>query len=60
MSTTVPFDKAELDPETRDLASRAMFFKPQPFVTGVIFIATPHRGSYMASNYFVKFGKQIH
>src|SRR5271169_1736080 len=40
----VPFDKADLDPETRDLAQRALFVKPLPFVTEVIFIATPHRG----------------
>ena len=57
--TSVPFDQAELDPETRDLASRAMFFKPQPFVKEVIFIATPHRGSYMASNPVVKFGNKF-
>ena len=57
--TSVPFDQAELDPDTRDLASRAMFFKPQPFVTRVIFIATPHRGSYMASNPIVKFGNKF-
>jgi len=57
--TSVPFSQAELDPETRDLASRTMFFKPQPFVTRVIFIATPHRGSYMASNYFVKFANKF-
>ena len=57
--TKVPFDKAELDPETRDLLARAMFFKPLPFVTRVIFIATPHRGSYMASNPIVKFGNKF-
>jgi len=57
--TLVPFDQAELDPETRDLASRTMFFKPLPFVTRVIFIATPHRGSYMASNPIVKFGNKF-
>jgi pimeloyl-ACP methyl ester carboxylesterase len=57
--TSVPFDQAELDPETRDLASRTMFFKPLPFVTRVIFIATPHRGSYMASNPIVKFGNKF-
>ena len=57
--TSVPFDQAGLDPETRDLASRAMFFKPQPFVARVIFIATPHRGSYMASNPIVKFGNKF-
>jgi pimeloyl-ACP methyl ester carboxylesterase len=57
--TSVPFEQADLDPETRELASRAMFFKPQPYVTRVIFIATPHRGSYMASNPIVKFGNKF-
>jgi hypothetical protein len=57
--TKVPFDQAQLDPETRDLATRAVFFKPQPYVTEVIFIATPHRGSYMASNPVVKFGNKF-
>ena len=57
--TKVPFDKADLDPETRDLAQRALFVKPLPFVTEVIFIATPHRGSYMASNPIVKFGNKF-
>jgi hypothetical protein len=51
----VPFDQAKLDPDTRDLLRRALFVKPLPFVTRVIFIATPHRGSYMASNFVVKF-----
>ena len=57
--TSVPFDQAQLDPETRDLATRAFFFKPQPYVTRVIFIATPHRGSYMASNPIVKLGNKF-
>ncbi|HEY6300359.1 MAG TPA: hypothetical protein VIW95_12040 [Candidatus Binatus sp.] len=57
--SSVPFDQVQLDPETRDLASRALFFKPQPFVTRVIFIATPHRGSYMASNPIVKMGNKF-
>jgi pimeloyl-ACP methyl ester carboxylesterase len=55
----VPFDKADLDPETRDLLARAIFVKPLPFVSAVIFIATPHRGSYMASNFIVKFGNKF-
>ena len=29
----VPFDKADLKPETRDLLARALFVKPLPFVT---------------------------
>jgi pimeloyl-ACP methyl ester carboxylesterase len=57
--TKTPFDKADLDPETRDLAARAMFVKPLPFVSEVIFIATPHRGSYMASNPIVKLGNKF-
>jgi len=50
----LPFDQAKLDPETRDLLRRALFVKPLPFVTRVIFIATPHRGSYMASIFLVR------
>ena len=57
--TSVPFDKAELDPETRDLLARAMFVKPLPFVKEVIFIATPHRGSFLASNPIAKFGNKF-
>ena len=57
--TKVPFDKADLDPETRDLLARALFVKPLPFVKRVIFIATPHHGSYIASNYLVKLGNKF-
>jgi pimeloyl-ACP methyl ester carboxylesterase len=57
--TKTPFDKADLDPETRDLVARALFVKPLPFVNEVIFIATPHRGSYMASNPIVKLGNKF-
>jgi len=57
--TKVPFDKAEIDPETRDLLARVMFVKPLRFVTRVIFIATPHRGSFLASNPIAKFGNKF-
>ncbi len=57
--TKTPFDKADLDAETRDLVARALFVKPLPFVNEVIFIATPHRGSYMASNPIVKLGNKF-
>ena len=55
----VPFEKAELDSETRDLLARALFVKPLPFVKRVIFIATPHHGSYLASNFIVKLGNKF-
>ena len=36
-----------------------MFFKPQPYVARVIFIATPHRGSFLAGNYLGKLGNKL-
>ena len=55
----VPFDKADLDPESRDLLARALFVKPLPFVRRVIFIATPHRGSFLASNLLGKIANKF-
>src|SRR6516225_6210129 len=42
-----PFDEVNLSPERRDLLRRAIFIKPLPYVRRVVFIATPHRGSYL-------------
>jgi len=46
----VPFDQVELKPETRELMRRTAFFEHQPYITRVVFIATPHRGSYRVSS----------
>ena len=43
-----PIDDYELDPETHEVLERSLFFRPLPFVRRVIFMATPHRGSYLA------------
>jgi pimeloyl-ACP methyl ester carboxylesterase len=48
-NTSTPFAQALLTDETRALFREAMFFQPVPTVERVIFIATPHRGSYRAS-----------
>src|SRR6266576_3324729 len=45
---SVPADELDLDVETRELLTNALLIKPLPFVRRVIFIATPHRGSYQA------------
>jgi len=42
-----PFDEVNLSPERRDLLRRTLFIKPLPYVRRVVFIATPHRGSYL-------------
>jgi len=50
---TKPIDQLQLSEETRGLLRRAMFVQPLPFVRQVIFICTPHRGSYLAGPAFV-------
>jgi pimeloyl-ACP methyl ester carboxylesterase len=47
--SSVPFEEAKMSQGTRDLLERTVFFKPLPFVTRVIFVATPHRGSFRVS-----------
>ncbi len=47
--STRPFSELNLSAETRDLLGRALFIKPMPDVGRVIFMATPHRGSFVAS-----------
>jgi pimeloyl-ACP methyl ester carboxylesterase len=47
----VPLDQLGVDPETRELLRRSMFYEPLPFVRRVVFIATPHRGSYVSGGW---------
>ena len=44
-----PVDELNLKPETKALLKEALFVHPLPFVETVIFIATPHGGSFQAS-----------
>ena len=44
----VPLEELDIPPKTRDLLRRAMFFNRSPYVSEVIFLATPQRGSYVA------------
>jgi Alpha/beta hydrolase family len=48
--TDTPFEKIDVSPETRALIQRGMFFEPQPYVKRVVFIATPHQGSFRVSS----------
>jgi pimeloyl-ACP methyl ester carboxylesterase len=45
------FDALTLDPKTRGLLYSNFFFKPLPCVSRVVFIATPHRGSYQNTRF---------
>ena len=42
-----PLDEIDISTEQRELLRRTMFIKPLPYVRRVVFIATPHRGSYL-------------
>ena len=43
-----PLDELELSDQTRDLLRRGLFVEPLPEVARVVFICTPHRGSFVA------------
>ncbi len=43
-----PLAALDLPADTRDLVQRAMFFEHSPYVSRVIFLSTPQRGSYVA------------
>jgi pimeloyl-ACP methyl ester carboxylesterase len=46
----VPFDSVQMSAEARELFRRAIFFEPLPCVTRVVFLATPHRGSFRVTS----------
>ena len=48
-------DQLEIDPQTRELLRTNLFFKPLPCVSRVIFISTPHRGSYQNTHFVQRF-----
>ncbi|HTY18037.1 MAG TPA: alpha/beta hydrolase [Myxococcota bacterium] len=43
-----PLDEIPLSPATAALLRRSFFYERLPFVTRVVFMSTPHRGSYLA------------
>jgi len=45
-------EELELPPEDRALMERALSFKPVPTVKRLVFISTPHRGSFLADKWY--------
>jgi pimeloyl-ACP methyl ester carboxylesterase len=43
----VPIDQLDVSPEARELLQQSIFYEPVPSVRRVVFIATPHRGSFL-------------
>jgi len=46
-SFKVPIDQLDVSHETRELLQQSIFYEPVPTVRRVVFIATPHRGSFL-------------
>ncbi len=44
-------DELDTSMEIKNMARRLFFFEPLPFVTEVVFISTPHRGSFLTKNW---------
>jgi hypothetical protein len=55
----VPPSELTMSPETRELVQSGFFFKPLPFVDRVIFIATPHRGSFRATGFVLDIVRRL-
>ncbi|HSB78860.1 MAG TPA: alpha/beta hydrolase, partial [Candidatus Methylomirabilis sp.] len=49
-----PVGELQVSPEFRDLLNRVAEIHPLPFVRQVIFMATPHRGSYVAGSWLAQ------
>jgi hypothetical protein len=56
---SVPPEDLNVSPETRDLLTRGLIIKPLPFVKEVIFVATPHHGSYQALGFLGNFASWL-
>jgi pimeloyl-ACP methyl ester carboxylesterase len=58
-ASSEPFDQVEIPSETRELLREAVFFDPVPSVKRIIFIATPHRGSYQATGWVLNVVRRL-
>jgi hypothetical protein len=47
-------EELEMTPQQRQTIDRLLRFKPLPFVTRVVWVATPHRGSFLATSWVRK------
>lgn len=48
---TVPLEDLKLSPENKVMLKRSLFFKPIPAAKKVVFLATPHQGSFIAGGW---------
>ena len=46
-----PFEEVQASPEAKEILRRSMFFTPVPSVKRVVFLATPHGGSFLSGGW---------
>jgi hypothetical protein len=54
-----PLDQLKLDADTRTLVVRSLFYTRLPFVERVIFMSTPHHGSYLSDYSIAGWGSRL-
>ena len=52
-------DELDLDEAERAMIERYLVYSPLPFVSRVVFISTPHRGSYLAGDWIRRLVQKI-
>jgi hypothetical protein len=50
-ASTVPFEELQASPETKEILRRSTFFTPVPSVKRVVFLSTPHGGSFVSGGW---------
>ncbi len=53
------FEELDIEPETRETLGGALFFERQEFIERVIFISTPHQGSFAAESRLGSFASRL-
>ena len=54
-----PLDELKMPEEKRAQIRRLAFFEPLPYVRRVVFISTPHRGSYLSVNFVRRWARRL-
>jgi pimeloyl-ACP methyl ester carboxylesterase len=49
--SNVPFEEVQASPETKEILRRSIFFTPVPSVKRVVFLSTPHGGSFVSGGW---------
>jgi pimeloyl-ACP methyl ester carboxylesterase len=57
--TTNRLDDLKMPADQREYLEHLLFLKPLPFVSRVIFISTPHRGSYLAGGFARRWARRL-